>query len=83
MLDVYADAGVDLVLTGHVHGGQFRIPGVGGILAPDQGFFPRYDAGVFRRRGTTMVISRGLGPSIIPVRLFNRPELVLVDVAAR
>jgi hypothetical protein len=83
MLDVYADAGVDLVLTGHVHGGQFRIPGVGGILAPDQGFFPRYDAGVFRRRRTTMVISRGLGPSIIPVRLFNRPELVLVDVAAR
>lgn len=82
ILELYTEAGLDLVLAGHVHGGQFRIPGVGGLLAPDQGLFPHFDAGVFRRRGTTMVISRGLGPSVIPVRIFNRPELVLIEVSA-
>jgi uncharacterized protein len=80
ILDLYAAARLDLVLTGHVHGGQFRIPGVGGLFAPDQGFFPRFDAGVFHSGRTTMVISRGLGASIIPVRIFNRPELVLIEL---
>ena len=81
ILHLYAAAEMDLVLTGHVHGGQFRIPGVGGLFAPDQGFFPRFDAGVFHDKRTTMVISRGLGGSIIPVRIFNRPELVLIELA--
>lgn len=80
LLDAYARAGVDLVLTGHVHGGQIRIPGGGGLLAPDQRFFPRFDTGVYRRGRTRMVVSRGLGPSIVPLRVFNPPELVFVEL---
>lgn len=82
LLDTYASCGVDLVLSGHVHGGQFRIPFVGGLFAPSQGFFPQYDAGLYRQGATAMVVSRGLGNSIIPIRINNRPELVLVELAA-
>lgn len=71
---------VDLVFTGHVHGGQIRLPFVGGIIGPDQGFFPKYDAGEFVEGGTTMILSRGLGNSVFPFRIFNRPELVLVEL---
>lgn len=80
-LENYSDAGVDLVLTGHAHGGQFRIPFVGGgLVAPDQGFFPKYTEGMHVMGDTTMIISRGLGNSIIPVRLFNLPEIVCVEL---
>lgn len=80
-LENYSQAGVDLVLTGHAHGGQFRIPFVGGgLVAPDQGFFPKYTEGVHVMDETTMIISRGLGNSIIPVRLFNLPEIVCVEL---
>ncbi len=78
----YCKCGADLVLTGHAHGGQFRLPGVGGIIAPDQGFFPEYTAGSFTDGHTTMYISRGLGNSTIPVRLFNYPEVVCVRMYA-
>ena len=81
LLDIYAASGVQLVLTGHVHGGQFRIPGVGGLIGPDDLLLPKYDAGVFRKGETTMIVSRGLGPSAIPVRINNRPELVLIEIA--
>ena len=80
-LDNYADCDVDLVLTGHAHGGQFRIPFVGGLVAPDQGFFPKYTEGVHVQGSTTMIISRGLGNSVIPLRLFNLPEIVCVDLS--
>lgn len=76
----YVSTNVDLVLSGHAHGGQFRMPFIGGIVAPNQGLFPEYDAGVFGERGTTMVVSRGIGNSIIPVRLNNRPEIVIVKL---
>ncbi len=56
------------------------MPFIGGIVAPNQGLFPEYDAGVFGERGTTMVVSRGIGNSIIPVRLNNRPEIVIVKL---
>ncbi len=80
-LENYSQAGVDLVLTGHAHGGQFRIPFIGGgLVAPDQGFFPKYTEGVHVMDETTMIISRGLGNSIIPVRLFNLPEIVCVEL---
>lgn len=78
--ELYRDFGLDLVFSGHAHGGQFRLPLVGGIIAPNQGFFPRYDAGVFTEGNTTMVVSRGLGPSIIPLRINNRPELVVAEL---
>lgn len=82
-LEKYAMAKVDLVLTGHAHGGQFRIPFVGGLVAPDQGFFPEYTEGVHVDGQTTMVISRGLGNSVVPLRLFNLPEIVCIDLGER
>ncbi len=79
----YRDAEVDLALCGHVHGGQARIPGIGGVLAPHQGFFPKYDAGLYEEAGTRMIISRGLGNSLCPVRINNRPEIVLVTLVSQ
>ncbi len=79
----YAGTGVDLVLSGHAHGGQFRLPFVGGIVAPDQGFLPEYTAGEYYMNGTEMIVSRGLGNSVIPVRLFNYPEIVCVDLEGK
>lgn len=77
----YAPAGVDLVLSGHAHGGQFRIPFLHrGIWAPDQGFFPRMTEGCFTEGKTTMYVSRGLGNSAFPLRLFNHPEIVSVTL---
>ena len=82
-LEKYAMAKVDLVLTGHAHGGQFRIPFVGGLVAPDQGFLPEYTEGIHVEGQTTMVISRGLGNSVVPLRLFNLPEIVCIDIGER
>lgn len=78
----YVKAQVDLVFSGHAHGGQFRIPFVGGLVAPGQGFFPEYDSGLYQRGNTAMLVSRGLGNSIIPLRIHNRPE-ILVAVLSR
>ena len=80
LLDAYARTGVDLVLSGHAHGGQFRIPFVGGIFAPDQGLFPKYDVGRYTQGNTTLIVSRGLGASVIPLRINNRPEIVVVTL---
>ena len=80
LFDLYVDTGMDLVFSGHAHGGQFRLPFIGGLVAPNQGFFPKYDAGKFTEENTTMIVSRGVGNSIIPVRFNNRPEIVLVTL---
>ena len=77
---LYVDTGVDLVFSGHAHGGQFRLPFVGGLVAPNQGFFPKYDAGQFTEENTTMIVSRGVGNSIIPFRINNPPELIVVEL---
>lgn len=82
-LQNYANAEADLVLTGHAHGGQIRLPFVGGIVAPDQGFLPEYTSGKYNRADTEMIVSRGLGNSIIPVRLFNYPEVVCVELRCK
>jgi predicted MPP superfamily phosphohydrolase len=76
----YCETDVDLVLSGHAHGGQIRLPFLGGLVAPDQGFLPEYTEGRHTNGATTMIISRGLGNSIIPLRLFNQPEIVCVDL---
>ncbi|MHB1153882.1 MAG: metallophosphoesterase [Eubacteriales bacterium] len=76
----YARAKVDLVLTGHAHGGQIRLPFIGGLIAPDQGLFPKYTSGTYIENDTTMIVSRGLGNSLIPVRVFNRPEIVMIEL---
>lgn len=79
--DYYAETGVDLVFAGHVHGGQWRIPFTHqGLYGPDQGLFPKYSDGVYTEGGTTMYLSRGLGNSGFPVRLFNHPEIVCVTL---
>ena len=78
----YADSGFDLVLAGHAHGGQWRLPGlINGVLAPNQGLFPSYAGGRYEIGGATLIVSRGLARESTRVpRLFNRPELVVVDV---
>jgi len=80
LLNEYAQKDVDLVFAGHAHGGQFRIPFLGGLFAPNQGLFPEYTKGFYTKAYTTMVVSRGLGNSVIPARFFNRPELVVVTL---
>ncbi len=80
LFDTYVKCGVDLVFSGHAHGGQFRLPLIGGLVAPNQGFFPNYDAGLYMAGNTSMVVSRGIGNSIIPFRFNNRPEVVLVEL---
>lgn len=79
-INVYKEFNFDLVFCGHAHGGQIRIPYVGGILSPDQGFFPKYSEGICNEDTTTMVVSRGLGNSSFPFRIFNHPELVAVTL---
>lgn len=80
--ELYADCGVDLVFSGHAHGGQVRLPFVGGLIAPGQGLFPEYDSGLYRQGDTVMLVSRGLGNSIAPLRVNDRPE-ILVAVLKR
>lgn len=84
LFDAYVEAGIDLTLAGHAHGGQVRLPFVGGVLAPNQGLFPKYDAGLYTAADgahpAAMVVSRGLGNSLFPFRVNNRPELVLVEL---
>lgn len=80
LFDAYCAARADLVLAGHAHGGQVRLPLLGGLYAPGQGFLPEYDAGCFTAGGTTMVVSRGLGNSAFPIRVNNPPELIAVKL---
>ncbi len=80
LIEAYREWGADLVFSGHAHGGQFRLPIVGGLFAPDQGLFPKYDAGLCTSGDTVMAVSRGIGKSVIPVRINNNPELVLVEL---
>ena len=82
LFNLYVDTGMDLVFSGHAHGGQFCLPFIGGLVAPNQGFFPKYDAGQFTEENTTMIVSRGVGNSIIPIRVNNRPEIVVATLFA-
>ena len=76
LFSIYAKNNIDLSFTGHAHGGQFRLPFIGGLIAPAQGFFPEYTSGMHSKGSSTLLISRGLGNSIIPIRIFNRPEII-------
>ena len=80
LFDLYCEHNIDLVFAGHAHGGQIRIPLIGGLVAPQQGLFPKYTTGSYTEATTTMFVSRGLGNSIFPVRIFNRPEIVAVTL---
>ena len=80
VFETYVESNIDLVLSGHAHGGQFRLPFIGGLVAPNQGLFPEFSEGTHTKNQTTMIISRGLGNSIIPQRLFNRPHLIEITL---
>jgi predicted MPP superfamily phosphohydrolase len=80
LFDTYANHDLDLILSGHAHGGQFRIPFIGGVVAPNQGFFPKFDAGIYTDGDTNMLVSRGVGNSIFPFRVNNRPEIILIEL---
>ena len=82
LFDIYADHGMKLILSGHAHGGQFRLPFIGGLVAPNQGLFPEYDAGIYTEDNTNMLVSRGVGNSILPFRINNRPEVILIELQA-
>lgn len=76
----YDQTRFSLIFAGHAHGGQFRLPLIGPILSPNQGYFPKYTAGMYTGKRTKMIVSRGLGNSLFPLRLFNYPEIVVVDI---
>ncbi len=80
LTDYYRDSGFDLVVSGHSHGGQVRIPGIlNGLFAPDQGFFPQYAGGKYDLGETVVIVSRGLSKKILP-RIFNAPEFVMISI---
>ena len=79
LIDHYVRAQYDLVLSGHAHGGHWRI-GAQGLFAPDQGFIPTYTKGLYQKEKTSMIVSAGLGNSLMPLRLNNYPNLVLITL---
>jgi uncharacterized protein len=71
----------NIVFSGHAHGGQFRIPIIDkGVIAPNQGLFPKYTSGLYTNNNVKMIVSRGLGNSIIPIRINNRPHLPIIEL---
>lgn len=79
-LEVYSKFNYDLIFSGHAHGGQIRLPFTEGLYAPGQGIMPKLTSGMHESNGSTMVISRGLGNSVFPFRIFNRPEVVVLEL---
>lgn len=82
LAELYQQYDFDLVLSGHAHGGQWRIPGIlNGLYAPHQGVFPKYAGGRYDFKNQTMIVSRGLArESTLAPRIFNRPEIVFIDI---
>lgn len=80
VFDSYVSLGVDLALSGHAHGGQVRLPLIKGIISPNQGIFPRYTEGLYTKENTNMIVSRGVGNSLIPFRINNKPEVLLITL---
>lgn len=78
----YPELPVDLIFCGHAHGGLIRIPGVGGLIGTDRRLFPDFDAGQFNNGRYTLIVSRGLGNSVSIPRVFNRPEIVCVELSS-
>jgi len=82
--DIYSQYDIDLVLCGHAHGGQFRIPFLKiGLYSPGMGVFPKYSEGLHKLNGVKMIVSRGIGNSRFPFRLFNPPEMIVVDLRSK
>jgi predicted MPP superfamily phosphohydrolase len=80
LFELYKEKNIDLILCGHAHGGQIRLPFIGGIMAPNQGLFPKYDGGEYNYNEVNMIVNRGLGNSIAPIRVFNKPEVGVITL---
>jgi predicted MPP superfamily phosphohydrolase len=78
--EVYVRNGINVTFSGHAHGGQVRIPGIGGLISPGQGIFPKLTSGIHEEDGSQLVVSRGIGNSLFPIRVFNKPEIVVVTL---
>lgn len=76
----YLHKEMDLMLSGHTHGGQVRLPIVGGVLSPGEGFFPEYDKGIMKIGDMTLYIDSGLGNSVLPIRLFNPVQISEITI---
>ena len=79
--DIYANWGPDIVVSGHVHGGIVGVPKLGGLISPQLKLFPKYDAGLFTKGNTTMVLGRGIGWHTIPIRIWNKAEVVQIIIS--
>ena len=80
LFSLYQKFDIDLIFSGHAHGGQIRIPFIGGLIAPGQGLFPEYISGKYDEGNSTLIVNRGLGNSLFPQRILNKPEIILVTL---
>ena len=78
LIKTYSENGIDLVLTGHAHGGQVRLPFIGPLYSPSQGLFPKYTSGLYKEGDTQMYVSRGIGNGLAPLRFNDGPELAVI-----
>lgn len=79
--DNASDSNIDVIACGHTHGGQIQIPFIGGLIAPNQGFFPKYDKGIYEFGDTKIIVSTGLGNNSFVPRINNQVEICVVDVS--
>lgn len=80
LFDHYVNLGINVVLSGHAHGGQFRFLFLPGLIAPNQGFFPKYTKGLYREAETRMIVSAGIGNSVIPLRYSNPSHINIIEL---
>lgn len=80
LFNIYVKNEIDLVFTGHAHGGQIRLPFIGPLIAPNQGLFPKYTKGAYTKENTTMIVSPGLGNSSFPIRVLDPPTIMVVEL---
>ena len=80
LFETYCENNVDLIICGHCHGGQIRLPLLGPGFAPNQGLFPKFSEGIYQKDGTSLIVSRGIGNSLFPFRVNNHPELVIITL---
>lgn len=79
-MEKYLEWGADLVLSGHYHGCVVGLPGIGGVISPNFMLFPKYSGGIYRDGDRTMIVSKGLGTHSVPIRLWNWPELIVLEL---
>lgn len=83
LFDEYVKHNVDLVFSGHAHGGQVVLPKLGGVYAPGEGFFPKYCTGIHNKNNTNMIVSRGVGDSAFRFRINNKPEIIVAELVKK